>query len=110
MTQLKITGQLILDLFKIVVHCLDRQATSEYINVQVLTNFVKEKFVCKVNVFNESWCSFIINKNKDFVQVPRINNILFTFSQNAKVLPSDDLHFTFIAKLTVLKISNFVKI
>ena len=28
MTQLEITGQLILDLFKIVVHCLNRQATS----------------------------------------------------------------------------------
>ena len=28
MPQLEITGQLILDLFKIVVHCLNRQATS----------------------------------------------------------------------------------
>ena len=28
MTQLEITGQLIPDLFKIVVHCLNRQATS----------------------------------------------------------------------------------
>ena len=41
MTQLEITGQLILDLFKIVVHCLNRQATSVVVNSDICKQVYK---------------------------------------------------------------------